>query len=339
VTIETSTLDVAKEASVLPPKERRRRRQRLPKSGLEKKEGRLGLLLVLPAVLVVLGLVLFPFVWNGTLAFKRVRLIELQSTSVFGGDLTLANYDRVTGISSFWDTVRNTLVYTIFGTVGSIAVGLWAAIVMQKAFIGRSMVRGIMLFPYVAPVIAVTFAWKLMLSPQTGVANEWIESAGRPKVDFLGREDFVLNLGFMQLTLPLALSTVILFEIWRYFPFAYLFLLARLQAVPKELYEAAIVDGATPLQRFRYITLPQLKGVLAVLFLLRFIWTFNKFDDVFLLTGGAAGTQVITVQIMDWLLGRGDVGAASMLSLILAAILVVLVAVYFVFFFRKSQED
>ena len=75
-----------------------------------------------------------------------------------------------------------------------------------------------------------------------------------------------------------------------------------------------------------------------MLFLLRFIWTFNKFDDVFLLTGGAAGTQVITVQIMDWLRGRGDVGAASMLSLILAAILVVLVAVYFVFFFRRARR-
>ena len=143
----------------------------------------------------------------------------------------------------------------------------------------------------------------------------------------------------MDVTLPLALSTVILFEVWRYFPFAYLFILARLQAIPKDLDEAAIVDGATPVQRFWYITLPQLKAVLAVLFLLRFIWTFNKFDDVFLLTGGAAGTKVITVQILDWLRGRGDVGAASMLSLILAGILVVLVALYFVFFFRSSQES
>ncbi len=336
--METSTLDIAAETSAHPIRERRRRR-REPKSGLEKKEARLGLWLVLPAVLVVFGLVLFPFAWNGTLAFKRVRLVELQDISIFGGDYTLANYERVTGVSSFWETVRNTLVYTIFGTVGSILVGLWAAIVMQKAFIGRSVVRGIMLFPYVAPVIAVTFAWKLMLSPQTGVANEWLEAAGQPKVDFLGRQDFVLNLGFMELTLPLALSTVILFEVWRYFPFAYLFLLARMQAIPKELDEAAIVDGATPIQRFRYITLPQLKAVLAVLFLLRFIWTFNKFDDVFLLTGGGSGTKVITVQILDWLRGRGDVGAASMLSLILAGILIVLVALYFIFFFRNAQED
>ena len=333
MTTDNSTATPSVTASVLPPKRRRRR------TGLERKDARLGQLFVLPAVLVVLGLVLFPFMWNGSLAFQRVKLIDLQDVSIFGGDYTLKNYDRVTGVNDFWEIIQNTLIYTVFGTILSIGMGLWAALVMQKAFMGRSLVRGIMLFPYVAPVIAVTFAWKLMLSPQLGVVNEWIEAGGQEKVDFLGREDFVLNLGFTEVTLPLALSTVIAFEAWRYFPFAYLFLLARLQAIPKELDEAAIVDGATPTQRFRYITLPQLKSVLAVLFLLRFIWTFNKFDDVFLLTGGGAGTEVITVQILDWLRGRGDVGAAAMLSLILAGILIVLVGIYFLFFLRGEEAE
>jgi len=130
---------------------------------------------------------------------------------------------------------------------------------------------------------------------------------------------------------------VILFEGWRYFPFAFLFILARLQAIPAELDEAAMVDGATLSQRFWYVTLPQLRGVFSVLFLLRFIWTFNKFDDIFLLTGGAAGTQVITVKIIEWLRGRGDIGAAAALGLVLAAILMVLLFVYFRWFYEEDE--
>ena len=85
---------------------------------------------------------------------------------------------------------------------------------------------------------------------------------------------------------PVALTTVIAFEAWRYFPLSFLFILARMQSFSSEIYEAAKMDGATPLQQFRRISLPQLAGILGVLFLLRFIWTFNKFDDIFLLTGG-----------------------------------------------------
>ena len=84
-----------------------------------------------------------------------------------------------------------------------------------------------------------------------------------------------------------------LFEGWRSFPFAFLFITARLQAIPESLEEAAMVDGATPTQRFRYIVLPQLLPTLAVLTVLRFIWTFNNFDDIYLLTGGGSGTQVV----------------------------------------------
>ena len=121
-----------------------------------------------------------------------------------------------------------------------------------------------------------------------------------------------------------------------WFPFAFLFILAALQSQSEEIEEAALVDGATISQRFWYITIPALKPVLSVLFLLRFIWTFNKFDDIFLLTGGGAGTKVITVKIVDWLLGRGDVGAAAALGLILAAILGVVVGLYFKFFYVED---
>jgi multiple sugar transport system permease protein len=97
-----------------------------------------------------------------------------------------------------------------------------------------------------------------------------------------------------------------------------------------------MIDGATMTQRFRYLTLPQLRGVLSVLFLLRFIWTFNKFDDIFLLTGGQAGTEVIPTAIVEWLRGRADLGSAAALSIVLALILAALMFVYFKWFYEEE---
>jgi multiple sugar transport system permease protein len=130
---------------------------------------------------------------------------------------------------------------------------------------------------------------------------------------------------------------VILFQAWRYFPFAFLFILARIQAVPDELYEAAKVDGAAPSQRLVYITLPQLRAVFGTLFLLRFIWTFNKFEDIFLLNGGAADTEVLPVQIYNWLFARKNVGASSAAALIMAAVLFLLVGIYFKWFLTEEE--
>ncbi|MDX2344753.1 MAG: sugar ABC transporter permease [Acidimicrobiia bacterium] len=299
---------------------------------LAQREARLGWLLVTPAVIIVLILVVFPVVWNMLLSLQRVRVRDLQTTNFLSLDISLDNFDRVIGVRDFWETLRTTLAYAFFGTVLSIVGGMWAALVVKKAFIGRSLVRGLMLFPYIAPVIAVTFLWRIMLNPQYGIVNEWIDGAGIERIDFLGRRSFELGIFGWTLTLPVALTSVIVFEAWRYFPFAFLFILARLQAMPSELEEAAMVDGATISQRFRYVTMPQMRGVLSVLFVLRFIWTFNKFDDIFLLTGGSAGTEVITVKIVDWLRGRDDIGSAAALSIVLAIVLLVLLAIYFKWF-------
>ena len=304
---------------------------------LRQREARLGWALVSPAVVIVLLLVVFPILWNLTLSVQRLRLIDLQQISFLDFDATMANFERVTGQRDFWEVVRTTIVYTFFSTVLSLALGLWAAMVVKKAFIGRSLVRGIMLAPYVAPIIAVTFVWKIMLNPTFGIANEWLSAVGFDRVDFLGQRDFRIGWFGFEMTLPLALTVVILFEAWRYFPFAFLFILARLQSIPGELNEAALVDGATVSQQFRYVTLPQLGSVMSVLFVLRFIYTFNKFDDIWLLTGGGAGTDVITVRIFNWLFGRGDIGAAAALSLVLAAILIVLLTIYFKFFHQEEE--
>jgi len=306
------------------------------KSGLARRENRLGIGLVLPAVLVVGVLVVFPLIWNVALSLQPARLLNIRNVSIFGFTPTLRNYRVVTQDLDFWPVLITTFIYTIFGTILSIGIGLWAALTLQKTFHGRGIVRGLTLFPYVVPVIAAAFVWKMMLNPTFGIVNEWLAGAGGQRIDFLGTKTQEIHLLGLSFSIPLALITVILFEAWRYFPFSFLFILAALQSLPQDVEEAAVVDGATISQRFWYVTLPQLTPVLSVLFLLRFIWTFNKFDDVFLLTGGGAGTRVITVKIIDWLLGRADVGAAAALGMILAAILLVLMAIYFKWFYQEE---
>jgi multiple sugar transport system permease protein len=136
--------------------------------------------------------------------------------------------------------------------------------------------------------------------------------------------------------LPLALLSVIAFEGWRYFPFAFLFILARLQSIPEELYHAASVDGASPFQRFIHITLPQLVTVLSTLFLFRFIWTINKFDDIFLLTRGQAGTEVMTIRVYEYAFGEFDIGASSAVAMILFGILAGFLFIYFRWMAREQ---
>jgi multiple sugar transport system permease protein len=131
--------------------------------------------------------------------------------------------------------------------------------------------------------------------------------------------------------------TVIFFEAWKSFPFAFLFILARLQAAPVELEEAAKVDGATPTQVFRHIVLPQLMGVIALIAVLRFIFTFNSFDEIYLLTGGGAGTEVLATQVYSFLTARADVGASAAVAMFMAAVLAVLLFVYVRFFGEEER--
>ena len=227
----------------------------------------------------------------------------------------------------------------MFGTASAIALGLVATLALRKPFRGRNFVRASMLLPYIAPVVATTYAWKTMLNPQFGIVNYWgtrLFGWDEP-IAFLSERSHDVSVLGWHFGIPTALLTVIAFEAWRTFPFAFLFLTARLQAAPASLEEAARVDGATPIQRFRYIILPQLLPTIAVLSVLRFIWTFNGFDDIYLLTGGGAGTQVVAVRVFDFLTARGDIGAASAQALVLAVILAVIVGTYLRKFAKKEE--
>jgi multiple sugar transport system permease protein len=253
-------------------------------------------------------------------------------------DFTLDNFRKVFASSDFWPVLWASLYYTIAGTVGALMMGLFAAQLMNMTFRGRSFLRGLFLSPYVAPVIAVALAWVLLLDPGPGgTLNALLMQLGviDAPINFLGQR--VKEISFLGLTFnfPVALTVVIIFEIWRYFPLAMLFILARMQSVSTDIYEAAEIDGATPLQQFRFISLPQLAGIMAVLFLLRFIWTFNKFDDIFLLTGGAAGTRTLTVNVYEQAFAVSNLGAGAAVAVVVFLILLV----FSVIFFKFSPED
>jgi multiple sugar transport system permease protein len=306
---------------------------------LLERERRLAFWMLLPAFAVVAALVAFPVVWNFWLSLKPVLLADLRGRSLFEFNLTLANFRQVLSDPGFGSVLLTTLVYTVGGSALSILLGLAAALLVREEFPGRAFVRGLLISPYIAPVAAVTFTWSFILDPQLGVVN-WLaleQGLIRAPIPFLtGHWIEVAGWGETW-RLPLALLAVIFFEGWRYFPFAFLFILARLQGIPEEIYHAAAVDGASPVQRFIHITLPQLATVLATLFLFRFIWTINKFDDIFLLTRGQAGTEVITLRIYDYAFGEFNIGAGSAAAVILFGILSAFLTVYFCWILREAE--
>lgn len=254
----------------------------------------------------------------------------MSQNRLFNLTFSLQNYRNALSDSNFLPSLINTFAYTSFGSLGAIFLGLMAAQLVNTPFRGKTLLRGLLLFPYVAPVIAVAFAWVFFLDPFSGTVNALLIQFGIVEngISFLSKRSFEISFFGLNLRLPLALSTVIAFDSWRYFPFAFLFILARLQAIPSLLYESADVDGAGPYLKFWFITLPQVRGVLGTLFLLRFMWTFNKFDDVFLLTGGAAGTRTLPIQVYDNAFGRSDIGAGAASSVLLFAFLALFLIIY-----------
>ncbi|WP_170560374.1 carbohydrate ABC transporter permease [Ruegeria atlantica] len=240
-------------------------------------------------------------------------------------EFSLENFARVFDGSEFWGVLWVTLFYTVFGTIGALVMGLFAALLLNKSFRGQGFIRGLYLFPYVAPVIAVAFTWVTLFDPFSGSANALLVQMGLSSepINFFGER-------------PLALIMVTVFEIWRYFPLSFLFILARMQSIDSSMYEAADMDGASPFQKFWLLSIPQLLGILSVLFLLRFIWTFNKFDDIFLLTGGNAGTRTLTVNVYEQAFAISNIGAGAAVAVV---ILVCLIAFSFVFFRFISREE
>ena len=283
--------------------------------------------------------------WNGKHREKILIPVKAGAGFIFGNDpkntlpimtgnadniltnleFTTKNFALIFDAKEFLNVLWVTFFYTVFGTIGALLVGLCAALLLNKSFMGQSFLRGLYLFPYVAPVIAVAFAWILLFDPFSGSANALLLQMGvtQGAINFFGVR-------------PLALIMVTVFEIWRYFPLSFLFILARMQSIDLDIYEAADMDGASPFQQFWYLSMPQLMGILSVLFLLRFIWTFNKFDDIFLLTGGNAGTRTLTVNVYEQAFAVSNIGAGAAVAVLIFCFLML----FSIFFFKfVSREE
>ena len=303
-------------------------------NSLQAREARLAWMLILPTALIVFGLVIFPAIFSIWISFRDVGLKNLND--VFNAPFVgLENYRHVLNDFAFkfqslqsWGAAVTSIVYSFSATILTIVIGLIASLLLNRPFRGRGLARAVFLFPYVAPIVSIAFVWRWILDPRpSGVLN-----------------DVLMRLGVIELpiaylaTRGLALLLVIIFEAWRYFPFAMLMILARLQAVDSTLYEAADVDGANTWHKFWYVTLPELRYVLGAIFLLRLIWTFNKFDDIYLLTGGGFGTNVLPVLTYQFSFGSFNFGKGAANAMILLVILVAFLLIYVSTVMRNVEE-
>jgi multiple sugar transport system permease protein len=308
---------------------------RLHWNSLRGRETRLAWSLILPTALIVFGLVIFPAIFSIWISFHDVGLSNLND--VFHAPFVgFDNYVNVFNDFAFkfqglqsWGTAVTSVVYSFAATILTLVVGLVASLLLNRPFKGRGLTRAIFLIPYVAPIVSVAFVWRWILDPRpSGVLN-----------------DILMRLGLIDLpkaylaTRGLALVLVIIFEAWRYFPFAMLMILARLQAIDDTLYEAADVDGASNSAKFWYITIPELRYVLGAIFLLRLMWTFNKFDDIFLLTGGGFGTKVLPVLTYEFSFRLFDFGRGAAAAMILLVILLIFMAFYVTIVMRNVDEE
>jgi multiple sugar transport system permease protein len=246
----------------------------------QRRETLLGIALILPSVLLIGSVILYPIAYNVYLSFTEVPLNPDQAPTWVG----LRNYLDLLTAPRFWQAFRTTLVFTVGSTIASTLVGLGVAVLFNRDFRGQRLARGLVLLPHVTPIIAVAFVWQFMLSPLWGSIPNLLAEWGL----------YSARTGLLDRSAT-ALPTVIVFSAWRNFPFAFLLFVARLQAIPESMYEAARIDGAGPLAQFKDITLPELKGTIAIVVLLRSIWEFNAFAQVWLLT-----RQVLTLPIFAY---------------------------------------
>ena len=262
---------------------------------------RLGYAFTLPIVLLVLGLVAYPFVYAVYLSLTR-KFVGLPPVFVW-----FDNYVRLASDGFFRRAVVNSLIFTFGSVAVKLVLGLVMALVLNSRIRGRNVFTGVLLVPWVAPTVvtALNFLW--IFDGSLGVLNY-----------LLVRVFHVLPQGVGWLSeAGIAMASVVAVNIWRGFPFFGISFLAGLKAIPAELYEAASVDGAGTVGRFRHVTLPALKNILIIVTLLSTIWTFNDFQIVYILTKGGPGgaTQVLPVLTYEIAFGAQRLGEAIAVAL------------------------
>jgi multiple sugar transport system permease protein len=239
-------------------------------------------ILIAPAVIYLLTLQAYPLLEGGRLSLTDTSLLQPGAGDFVG----LANYLEIASSASFWRVLRVTLVYTVVSVLGALGLGMSAALLMNKPFRGRAFVRGAVTIPWAAPQVASALIFIWMFNNQYGVFNYFLTALGVQE-----------RYGRWLDNPDRALIAILIVTIWMIFPITALVLLAALQSIPEELYEASRIDGADPLNVFRNVTIPGIAPTLLVITLFLTIWSLRRFEIIWLLTqggpGGATGTLVV----------------------------------------------
>lgn len=241
----------------------------------------LGWLLVLPLMFWIALTLIYPLFFNVQLSFTNLRYVG--GTFSYVG---LRTFFTVIADTEFTDAVKRSLIWTTVNVILQIVGSLLVALILNQNIKGKEFIRNWIVVPWVLPTVVLAIIWTWILDPTLGVLNYFIRSMGLSSapVKFLGSAKYVM-------------PTVMVINVWRWIPYFAVIILAALQTIPRELYEAAAVDGATSVEKFVYITLPSLKPTLLVLTLFCLLWSSNIFDTIWLLTAGGPLSYTTTLPI------------------------------------------
>lgn len=269
----------------------------------------------------------FVLLWFGPVGYALVVsfFADPLSDPQFVG---IANYIGVLTSDTFGVYLRNSVVFAISTTVLSLVVGLAFALVVDDQMIGQQGLRTLMIFPYLLPTVVVVFLWTLLLDQNLGLVNRVLVDLGV----FAGPVAFFSTGG-------LAMPSVVATSVWKWGSFAFFIILANLQAIPAAYYERARVQGASPWQQFRDITLPHLRNAILLILLVRGVWMFNKFDVIWLTTRGGPVdlTTTLPIRVYDLAIRGGSFGAATALAGVMFVILAGVGVGYFLVLEPESE--
>ena len=281
---------------------------------LDARYGLLGALLIAPTVLVFCAVIVYPLI-----SAIYLGLFSIYTPTMSGEWVGLDNYTRLLGSAEFWRSLANNVIWTTGTLTLQIVFGILVALMLHQNLVFRPLARSLVLFPYFLSTVVAVLVWRWLFNDLYGVLNHFLMWAGivDMPVDWLG-------------SMPNAMISLILVGAWKYFPFVVIAVLARLQSIPEELYEAASIDGAGRWSRFTDVTLPQLRDVLIVVVLLRAIWDFKEFDLIYLLTGGGPiiGTQTLPLMVYKEAFALNEMGGASAVAVLMMLIMLLFMTLY-----------
>ncbi len=283
-------------------------------------------LTILPVLAVLTGILIYPLIQVLLMSFRAVDLGRPVPGEPFIG---LANYREMLHRPQFWQALRVTVVYTFSVVILTGVGGLAVAQLLNARFRGRALARALLILPWALPPVVTGLVWSWMFDFQFGVVNHGLR--------LLHLVDKNVN---WMVNPDLALPAVIVATAWKHLPLATIILLAGLQSISAELYEAAHIDGASALQRYRYVTLAGLRPVLGLLLLLETLWNFKNFTYIYMMTGGgpARSTESLVVSVYFEAFQFYKFGYAAALGAIILLICVAITLVYLRVFITPAEK-